>query len=141
MVNRNGRWYVAGHDLTAASRGCSGSAASTGEVAFAGPAGSVTVPPGTDVREMRRRVGPEPPGRRATAVLRVRAGRRATACAATPRRSGPDPEHPGWDLAELPFSEVGLFADLLASFGADVVALEPTDLREAVIRKLKGVLA
>ena len=29
----------------------------------------------------------------------------------------------------------------LASFGADVVALEPTDLREAVIRRLKGALA
>jgi predicted DNA-binding transcriptional regulator YafY len=73
-------------------------------------------------------------------VLRVREGSgprlRSSATAV-----GPDPDHPGWDLAELPFSDVGWFADLLASFGADVVALEPTDLREAVIRKLKGVLA
>jgi hypothetical protein len=29
----------------------------------------------------------------------------------------------------------------VASFGADVVVLEPSDLRDAVIRQLKGVLA
>ena len=55
--------------------------------------------------------------------------------------SKPDPDRPGWDLAELPFSDVGWFADHLASFGADLVVLEPADLREAVIRRLKGVLA
>jgi predicted DNA-binding transcriptional regulator YafY len=46
-----------------------------------------------------------------------------------------------WDLVELPFSDVGWFADHVASFGADAIALEPADLREAVIRRLKGVLA
>ena len=33
------------------------------------------------------------------------------------------------------------FAEHLASFGADVVVLEPADLREAVITQLKGALA
>ena len=47
----------------------------------------------------------------------------------------------GWDLVEVPFSDVGWFAEHLASFGADVVALEPADLRDAVITRLKGVLA
>jgi len=55
--------------------------------------------------------------------------------------SRPDPAGPGWDLAELPFSDVGWFADHIASFGADVIALEPADLREAVMTRLKGVLA
>jgi predicted DNA-binding transcriptional regulator YafY len=36
---------------------------------------------------------------------------------------------------------VGWFADNIASFGTDVIALEPADLREAVIGRLKGVLA
>ena len=31
------------------------------------------------------------------------------------------------------------YADYLASFGADVIAVDPPDLREAVIRRLKGV--
>jgi len=140
VVNRKGRWYVAGHDLDRGEPRVFRLSRVDGEVAFAGPAGSVSVPPGTDVREMVSEWDHEPPVPSRTAVLRVREGagprlrRSATAVRA-------DPEHPGWDLAELPFSEVGFFADLLASFGSDVVALEPTDLREAVIRKLKGVLA
>ena len=35
----------------------------------------------------------------------------------------------------------GWFADYAASFGPDAVVLDPPDLREAVIRRLKGVLA
>ena len=53
----------------------------------------------------------------------------------------PDPQHPGWDLVEAPFSDVGWYGEHLASFGADVIALEPTDLREAVITRLKGAMA
>jgi proteasome accessory factor B len=44
-------------------------------------------------------------------------------------------------LVEVPFSDVGWSAEHVASFGADVVVLEPVDLREAVIRRLKGALA
>ncbi len=47
----------------------------------------------------------------------------------------------GWDTISVPFSDVGWFAEHLASFGTDVVALEPADLREAVITQLKGALA
>jgi proteasome accessory factor B len=36
---------------------------------------------------------------------------------------------------------VGSFADYAAWFGPDVVILDPPDLREAVIARLKGVLA
>jgi len=38
------------------------------------------------------------------------------------------------------FADVPWYADYLASFGPDVVVLEPPDLREAVINRLKGVL-
>jgi predicted DNA-binding transcriptional regulator YafY len=44
-------------------------------------------------------------------------------------------------MISVPFSDVGWFAEHLASFGTDVVALEPADLREAVITQLKGALA
>ena len=47
----------------------------------------------------------------------------------------------GWDTITVPYSETGWFADHVASFGADVVVAEPPDLRDAVIRRLKGVLA
>ena len=51
------------------------------------------------------------------------------------------PDGDGWDLVEAPFSDVGWYAEHLASFGRAVIAVEPTDLREAVITQLKGALA
>jgi proteasome accessory factor B len=52
----------------------------------------------------------------------------------------PDVE-PGWDRLQVRFSDSGWFSEQVASFGADVVVIEPPDLRDAVIRRLKGVLA
>jgi proteasome accessory factor B len=138
VVNRHGRWYVAGHDLDRAEVRVFRLGRIDGPVSFAGPPGAVTVPAGTDVRETVRAWDADPPAVR-TAVVRLRHGaghglrQRATACR-------PDPQDPGWDLACLSFSDVGWFADYIASFGADVVAVEPADLREAVIGRLKGVL-
>ena len=42
---------------------------------------------------------------------------------------------------DVPFSEVAWFAEHIASFGADVIVREPTDLRDAVMTRLKGALA
>jgi proteasome accessory factor B len=50
-------------------------------------------------------------------------------------------ETEGWDRVTVSFADVPWYADHLASFGPDVMVLEPPDLREAVIRRLKGVLA
>jgi proteasome accessory factor B len=79
------------------------------------------------------------PAAERTAVLRVRTGggvglrRHAVSVRA-------DDTEPGWDLVTTRFTDVGWFADSAASFGPDVVVLDPPDLREAVIRRLKGVL-
>ena len=136
VVNRRGRWYVAGHDGDRDGVRVFRLSRIEGAVAFSGPPGSVTVPAGTDVRELVRDWDSAPPAPVRTATLRVRAGAglglRRTAVAV---RSGGD----GWDDVQVPFHEVGWYADYLASFGADVIALDPPDLREAVIRRLKGV--
>ncbi len=139
VVNRHGRWYVAGKDTDRGEVRVFRLSRIDGAVVFSGPPGAVKVPPGTDVRQTVRTWDTEPDARRA-ALLRVRRGaglwlrQQATA-------ERPDPEHPGWDLAEVQFSGIGWFSDHIASFGADVVAVEPADLREAVIRRLKGALA
>jgi proteasome accessory factor B len=139
VVNRYGKWYVAGLDTDRGETRVFRLSRIDGPVTFAGPAGSVTVPAGADVRELVRAWDNEPQPRR-TAVLQVRQG------AGHGLRRGadqvrPDPARPGWDLVEVPFTDVGWHSEHLASFGADVVVVEPADLRDAVIGRLKGVLA
>jgi proteasome accessory factor B len=186
VVNRHGRWYVAGRDRGRDAARVFRLSRIEGDVRFAGPSGSVNVPAGTDVREVVRTWDSVPP-RENTAVLRVRPGagyglrRYATGPAdadASPDLSAPSSSAPsssapsssapsssapstsapstsagapsapsspagtgGWDTISVPYSDVGWFADHVASFGADVVVADPPDLRDAVIRKLKGVLA
>jgi proteasome accessory factor B len=137
VVNRHGRWYVAGLDTDRGETRVFRLSRIDGPVTFSGPAGSVTVPDGADVRELVRQWDTEGPRR--TAVLQVRQG------AGYGLRRGADavrpaPQRAGWDLVEVPFSDVGWYSEHLASFGADVVVIEPADLRDAVIRRLKGVL-
>jgi len=139
VVNRHGRWYVAGWDRAREATRVFRLGRIAGPVKFSGPAGRVTVPEGVDVREMVSDWD-SAPVQEHTALLRVRAGsgvglrRNAVSVRA-------DEETPGWDLVTTRFADPGWFADYAASFGPDAIVLDPPDLREAVIRRLKGVLA
>jgi proteasome accessory factor B len=140
VVNRHGRWYVAGWDRLREDTRVFRLGRIAGAVKFCGPPGSVTVPDGADVRELVRDWD-SAPAREHTAVLRVRSGTgvglRQHAVSVRPDETGP----PGWDLVTTRFADVGYFADYAAWFGPDAVVLDPPDLREAVIARLKGVLA
>jgi proteasome accessory factor B len=139
VVNRRGRWYVAGHDRARNAPRVFRMSWITGPVKMAGPPGSVQVPEGTDVRELVKDWD-RTPARDRTAILAVREnagiGLRRWA-----RESVPDSERPGWDRVTLSFADSGWYANYLASFGPDVIVLDPPDLRDAVISVLKGVLA
>jgi proteasome accessory factor B len=138
VVNRHGRWYVAGWDRGRAATRVFRLGRMAGDVKFCGPAGSVTVPEGADVRELVRDWD-SAPTREQTAVLRVRSGTgvglRRHAASVRPA------DEAGWDLVTTTFGDVGSFADYTAWFGPDAVVLDPPDLREAVIARLKGALA
>ena len=139
VVSTGGSWYVVGFDTDRGEERVFRLSRIAGPVTFAGPAGSVAVPEGTDVQRSVRDWNFDPPAVR-TAVLHVRRGagyglrRRATS-------DEPCADHGGWDQVRAPFTDVGWYADYIASFGADAVVLEPVELREAVIGRLKGVLA
>jgi len=139
VVNRHGRWYVAGWDRGRKDTRVFRLDRLAGPVKFCGPSGSVTVPDGADVRELVRNWD-SAPAREHTALLRVRSGAgvglRQHAVSVRP-----DDGPPGWDLVTTRFADVGWFADYAAWFGPDVVVLDPPDLRDAVIARLKGVLA
>ena len=145
VMNRNGAWYVAGFDRDRGEERVFRLSRIDGAVTFTGPPGTVVVPPGTDVRKSVRDWDGEPPQVR-TAELRIRSGTghglRRRAISDQPAEA--DDGNGGaeqWDLVRTRFSDAGWYADYIAMFGADVVVIEPVDLREAVIRKLKGVLA
>jgi proteasome accessory factor B len=137
VVNWRGRWYVAGHDRVRNATRVFRLSRIEGPVKMSGPAGSVTVPPDADVRELVKEWDVTPP-RDHEAVLNVRTGAgyglRRYAKAVAP---GDD----GWDRVTVEFADVPWYADYVASFGPDVMVVGPPDLREAVIRRLKGVLA
>jgi proteasome accessory factor B len=138
VVNRHGRWYVAGWDRGRAAPRVFRLGRIAGPVKFCGPAGSVTVPDGADVRELVRDWD-SAPTREQAAVLRVRSG---TGVGLRRHASSVRPaDQAGWDLVTTAFGDVGSFADYTASFGPDAVVLDPPDLREAVIARLKGALA
>jgi proteasome accessory factor B len=150
VAKRHGRWYVAGYDTDRDAARVFRLSRIEGEVGFTGPAGSVIVPEGTDVRETVREWDTQPPAQQRAAILRVREGagygirRYATpvpGSADVRASTGVPASADGWETISVPFSDVGWFAEHLASFGTDVVALEPADLREAVITQLKGALA
>jgi proteasome accessory factor B len=137
VVNRRGHWYVAGHDRARNATRVFRLSRIEGPVKMSGPAGSVTVPPDADVRKLVKDWDVAPP-RDHEAVLRVRAGaghgvRRYAKTVA--------PDRDGWDRITVQFADVPWYAEYLASFGPDVMVIGPPDLREAVISRLKGVLA
>jgi proteasome accessory factor B len=136
VVNRRGRWYVAGHDRARQAVRVFRLSRIEGRVEFSGPPGSVAVPDGADVREVVRAWDDWTPSQR-SALLRVRAG---AGLGIRRRAARQEPGADGWDEVEVPFADVGWFAEHLASFGPDVIVREPADLRDAVITRLKGAL-
>jgi proteasome accessory factor B len=138
VVNRRGRWYVAGYDRSRQAPRVFRLSRITGPVKLAGPPGSVKVPAGTDVRELVKDWD-KPLTREHTAELLVRAD-----AGSALRRWGevtPEAGRPGWDRILIAYSDPDWYARYIASFGPDVAVLEPPELREAVIRRLKGALA
>jgi proteasome accessory factor B len=134
VLSRGGHWYVVGRDrdrdgtrVFRLSRVLGAVRADAGarDGAYEVPAGAVAA----------ARVSIPAAGTRTPALLRVAAGR-----AASLRRgadsTGPDPDHPGWDRLTVEYTDDETFADELVGHGAEVVALAPPELREAVVRRL-----
>jgi proteasome accessory factor B len=136
VVNRRGRWYVAGHDRAREAVRVFRLSRIEGRVEFAGPPGSVTVPADADVRELVSAWDNFAPAQQSSR-LRVKEG---AGFGIRRRASLVKPGENGWDEVEAPYSDVAWFAEHLASFGPDVIVIEPPDLRDAVITRLKGAL-
>src|SRR5262249_19755079 len=135
-VCRRGRWYVVGQDTDRTAERVFRLSRIEGPVRFTGPPGSVSVPPGADVRAAVHDWDSSAPR---SCLLRVRAGtgyglrRYAGGIEAAPEA--------GWDRGGPGSRDTTGGRKHTAGFGAAVGVLEPSALRDAVTGRLKGVLA
>ena len=142
VVSRSGRWYLVGRDRDRDDARVFRLSRIESAVRRIGRSGQYTVPADLDPRAL---VMPAPQSDERSALLRVRSGRAVS----LRRRAEPVPAadpaagtaRPGWDLVRLRIGEVTMLADELAGYGADVVALDPPELRDAVVRRLRAALA
>ena len=113
-----------------------------GKVTLLGEEGAFTVPEGTDIRQLASRLAPDTTER--TAVVRVRPGKalglrhRAGAVQSGSVQSG-STDGADWDRLEVGFGRLESLVDELLSYGPDVVAEEPQELRTAVVERLRAV--
>jgi proteasome accessory factor B len=135
-----GRWYVVGYDTDRGDERVFRLSRVQGEARRAGEPGSYDVPPGTDVREVARRLAPAPTLERATLLVRSGAGLtlRRGADSVEPGVRGPD-ERTGWDRVVVTRGRLGL-ADEILGYGADVYVEGPAELRETVVGRLRAAI-
>jgi proteasome accessory factor B len=135
-----GRWYVVGYDVDRAAERVFRLSRVQGEARRAGEPGAYDVPPGTDVREVARRLAPAPTLEQATLLARSGSGLtlRRGADSVETGVAGPD-DRTAWDRLVVTRSGLGL-ADEVLGYGADVFVEGPDELREAVVTRLRTAL-
>jgi proteasome accessory factor B len=139
IVSWRGRWYVVGHDRDRRATRVFRLSRVVGPVRPIGAPGDVVVPEDVDIRGAVVSMDSEP--QQGDAVVQVRSGagfflrRRASSVS-------PADVDPGtWDIVKLPYRDVEALADELAGNGSAVIALEPPELRDAVVRRLTAARA
>jgi proteasome accessory factor B len=138
VVRFSGRWYVVGQDTDRGEERVFRLSRVVGQARMSGPPGSFVIPPGTDVRELTRRIEPAVPAEGAVLLVRPGAGAvlRRTATSVEPDVPGPDEETP-WDRLRL----TGAQADELLAFGPDLYVESPPALRDEVVSRLRSAVA
>jgi proteasome accessory factor B len=128
----HGRWYLVGHDRDRDAVRVFRISRIAGVPATTGPAGAVARPEGLDLTAVVASYDRATPS--ATAHVRVRTGRghglRRTAAAV-------EPAGDGWDLLEVAFADAERLADALLPYGCDAVAVDPPEVVEVVVRRLR----
>jgi proteasome accessory factor B len=133
VVSWRGRWYLVGHDREREAARCFRMSRVVGAVRPIGPERAVKVPTGIDL------VGyvsaADPRERRGVARMRVRTGT-ATGLRRMSRlvESGPDA-----DVLETWYVDPEWIADRIAGHGPAVVVLDPPEVRDAVVRRLRAL--
>jgi proteasome accessory factor B len=135
LTSRGRWWYLVGRDRDREAERVFRLSRIEGAIRRTGEPGSFTVPADADpVASVRSRspVDDRP------ARLRVRQGRVGTLrLRAT---TDPVPQDPPWEEFSVVIGDVEALAQEITGYGPDVVVLEPQDLRESVVRRLRSTV-
>jgi proteasome accessory factor B len=135
VVSYRGRWYVVGRDVDKDDTRMFRLSRVQGAVRPEKKAGTYDVPDGTDIRSLTQMLAPKPADRSAVVLVRSGAGHGLRRNATAVGGDAPD----GWERLEVGYAEVDRLADELLGYGADVVAVEPPELRDAVVGRLEEI--
>ncbi len=136
VVSYRGRWYVAGHDIDRDAPRMFRLSRVVGAPVPARRAGTFVVPEGTDLRQVTSVLAPAPADRNAEVLVRQGAGHGLRRHSSPVDGDAPD----GWDRLSVRYSGGGGFLDEVLGSGADVVVVEPEELRSEVVERLRGIV-
>jgi proteasome accessory factor B len=134
MASWHGHWYVVGRDRDRDAPRMFRLSRMTGCVDRDGRPGDSVPPADLDVRSLVSTLAPEHPHSTATVHVRVDRGGPLRRRAASSR-----PVDEIWTELEVPYSSGSTLAEELTSYGADVRAMAPDDIRQAVVRRLTAL--
>lgn len=135
LGQRYGQWYLVGYDTTRRAARVFRLSRIRGRI-LVGAEGSFDPAPAGAVHEQLEELVAIPAQ---AARLRIAEGRALELRMAWAQLSGADaPE--GWDMGEYAYQDVSVAADYLAGFGDALVVEAPSELADAVARRLEGAL-
>jgi len=142
VTSAKGRWYVVGRDVDRDDTRMFRLSRIVGEPKIISRPAAYEIPADLDMRALTRSL--EPPSTTGSATVAVRRTkapqlRRRGQPVAEPVASLTLPE--GFEVFEVGYSSTSTFVEEVASLAADVVVLEPADLRDQVILHLQTVAA
>lgn len=135
MTASKGRWYLIGWDVDRQAERMFKVSRIKDRPRRVSRAGAYEVPADLDLRRLARALAPPEPT--ATATLAVRAGKAPTLRRRGRPAAGPGPA--GFEVVEVGFSEPQALAEEICRHGADVLVLDPPELRRAVLAGLRAV--
>ncbi|GAA4730044.1 WYL domain-containing protein [Pedococcus ginsenosidimutans] len=136
LASWHGRWYLTGFDLDRGAPRVFRLSRIDGAVSPVRRAAPYVVPSDHRAREMiRTTVGERDFS--GTATVRVREGRGQS----LRRRGEPRGVEGEWTTLQVPFTDDDALADEVSGYGADVVVVEPAEVRDLVVARLRGALA
>lgn len=139
MTSSKGRWYVIGRDTDRDATRMFKLARITDLPKTVSRPGAYAVPPDLDLRALARSLAPQEPT--ATALLAIRSGHAPTLSRRGRSAEPPLPLPEGFEVYAVGYSDLHGVAEEICRHAADVVVLEPAELREVVIRGLTAVVA